>query len=188
MTVLDEVLDRRHRTPFIIHEHGIEGEMRHPCVEQHEGQHRLVKGTCRLVCQLGADEQHPRSRIVEDSLDAFLIVSMTAIEVDDGRLVTALAALILDALQKDGKEGRIGEDFAAVTVCHDADALDLVFSDIASFLREAHDLLGCRRIDAALLVQGVRYGSGRKARKLAEFLDADLLSAALHGMSPSLQT
>ena len=175
----DEVAHRFCHGVLVLHEHALERQVLEGTVEQHKRHLCRQEHLGVLLTELRTDQQDGRGCIPQQVLDLLLVIRLAAVKVHELCLIAVAAALVLDTLDEIREERRVRKDLATVAVRHESDALDAARGHIAVLSGQRQDLLCRLMIDAALAIQGIRYGRCREPRQLTQFLDIDFHGSSL---------
>ena len=173
VTFLDEMVDGAQHRVGVGDDHGIEVLAVAPAVEHDQVGSGVGKQGVVLLAQLGTHQHDGGRRIGDEALDLRAHgVQVAKVERDKARAHAMATSLTLHALDDRGMEGALVQDGARLAREHKLDALELRRLLIAERLRTLQDDLGGLLAHAALAVERVGHGCGRKTGDTADLADA----------------
>ena len=144
-----------------------------PAVEHDQVGGGVGEESVVFLTQLGTHQHDGGRRVGDQALDLRAHgVQVAKVERDKARAHAVATRLALHALDDRGMEGALVQDGARLARKHKLDALELRRLLIAKRLRALQDDLGGLLAHAALAVERVGHGCGRKAGNAADLADA----------------
>ena len=172
VTLLDKMVHRAQHRVGICDDHGIKVLAVAPAIEHDQVGGGVGEQGVVLLAQLGAHQHDGGRRIGDEALDLRAHgIQVAKVERDKARAHAMAARLALHAFDDRGVEGALVQDSARFARKHKLDALELRRLLVAERLRTLEDDLGGLFAHAALAVERVGHGRGRKAGDAADLAD-----------------
>ena len=173
VTFLDKVVHGAQYRIGVGNDHGIKVLTIAPAVEHDQVGGGVGEQGVVLLAQLGTHQHDSGGRIGDQALDLRAhSVKIAKVERDKARAHAVATRLALHALDDRGMEGALVQDGGRLARKHKLDALELRRLLVAERLRTLQDDLGGLLAHAALAVERVGHGCGRKAGNAADLADA----------------
>ena len=164
VTFLDKVINSAQYRIGVGDDYGVEVLAVAPAIEHNQVGGGVGEQSIVLLAQLGAHQHDGSRRIGDQALDLRVHgVQVAKVERDKARAHTVATSLTLHALDDRRVEGALVQDGARLAREHKLDTLELRRLLVAERLRTFQDDLGGLLAHAALAVERIGHGRGRKA-------------------------
>ena len=172
MTFLDKVVHGTQHRIGIGNDHGIEVLAVAPAIEHNQVGGGVSEQGVVFLAQFGTHQHDGGGRVGDQALDLRAHgVQVAKVERDKARAHAVATRLALHALDDCGMKGALVQDGACLAREHKLNALELRRLLITERLRALQDDLGGFLAHAALAVERVGHGCGRKTGDAADLAD-----------------